>query len=167
MEGTEGEGGGGYRLEAVVHGDGCKQDRVGILINKSLKYGVIDVERCGDRIILVKLVFRNLVLNVFNTYAPQVGHNENIKREFREIPEDLVRSVPSGEELFIGGDFNGHVGTSNIVFEGAHGGFRYGIRNQEGEDFLSFTLAYDVIVANTLFKKRESHMVTFSSGQDD
>jgi hypothetical protein len=44
-----------------------------------------------------------------------------------------------------------------------HGGFGYGIRNQE--DVLSFALAYDMIVANTLFKKRESHLVTFSSGQ--
>ncbi|EMS49697.1 Oligomeric Golgi complex subunit 3 [Triticum urartu] len=52
---------------------------VGILINKSLKYGVVDVRR-GERIILVKLVVRDLVLNVINAYAPQVGHNENTKR---------------------------------------------------------------------------------------
>ena len=70
-----------------------------------------------------------------------------------------------GEKLFIGGDLNGHVGTSNTGFEWAHGGFGYGIRNQEGEDVLSFPLAYDMIVANTLFRKRESHLVTFSSGQ--
>jgi hypothetical protein len=76
----------------------------------------------------------------------------------------LVRSVRSGNKLFTGGYLNGHVGTSNTVFEGVHGGFGYGIRNQEGEDVLSFALAYDMIVANTLFKKRESHLVTFSSG---
>src|SRR5215218_10494332 len=29
---------------------------------------------------------------------------------------------------------------------------------------LSFALAYDMVVANTLFRKRESHLVTFSSG---
>ena len=56
------------------------------------------------------------------------------------------------------------MGTSNTGFEGLHGGFGYGIRNQ-GEDVLSFALAYDMIVANTLFEKRESHLVTSSSGQ--
>ena len=76
----------------------------------------------------------------------------------------MVRSVPIGEKLFIEGDLNGHMGTSNIGFEGVHGGFGYGIRNQEGEDVLRFALAYDMIVANTLFKKRESHLVSFSSG---
>lgn len=95
---------------------------VGILINKSLKDGVVDVKRRGDRLILAKLVVGDLVLNVISAYAPQVGHNENTKREFWEGLEDLVRSVPIGEKLFIGGDINGHVGTSNTGFERVHGG---------------------------------------------
>ena len=135
------------------------------MINKSLKDGVVDVKRQGDRIILVKLVVGDLVLNVISANAPQVRHNESTKLEFWEGLEDLVRSVPIGEWLFIGGDLNGHVGTSNTCFEGVHGGFGYGYRNQEGEDVLSFALAYDMIVANTLFRKRDSHLVTFSSGQ--
>uniref|UniRef100_A0A8I7BH06 Craniofacial development protein 2-like n=1 Tax=Hordeum vulgare subsp. vulgare TaxID=112509 RepID=A0A8I7BH06_HORVV len=114
--------------------------------------------------ILVKLEVGDLVLNVISAYAPQVGHNESTKREFWEGLEDLVRWVPIGEKLFIGGYLNGHVGTSNTGFERVHGGFGYGIRNQEGEDVLSFSLAYDMVVANTLFRKRESHLVTFSSG---
>uniref|UniRef100_A0A453I402 Craniofacial development protein 2-like n=1 Tax=Aegilops tauschii subsp. strangulata TaxID=200361 RepID=A0A453I402_AEGTS len=138
---------------------------VGILINKSLKYGVVDIKRCGDRIILDKLVVGDLVLNVISVYDPQVGHNENTKRGFLEGLEGMVRSVPTGEKLFIGGDLNGHVATSSTGFEGVHGGFSYGIMNQEGEDVLSFALAYDMNIANTLFKKRESHLVTFSSGQ--
>jgi hypothetical protein len=134
------------------------------MVNKSLKDGLVDVKRRGDRMILVKLVVGDLVLNVISAYAPQVGHNESTKREFWEGLEDLVRRVPIGEKLFIGGDLNGHVGTSNTGFERVHGGFGYGIRNQEGEDVLSFALAYDMVVANTLFRKRESHLVTFSSG---
>ena len=30
---------------------------------------------------------------------------------------------------------------------------------------LNFALAYDLLIANTVFKKRESHLVTFCSGQ--
>ncbi|XP_071677275.1 uncharacterized protein [Lolium perenne] len=145
-------------------GTTSNKNGVGILVNKSLNDGVVDIKRQGDRMILVKLVVGDLVLNVISAYAPQVGHNESTKREFWEGLEDLVRRVPIGEKLFIGGDLNGHVGTSNIGFERVHGGFGYGIRNQEGEDVLSFALAYDMVVANTLFRKRESHLVTFSSG---
>ncbi|AQL02844.1 Retrovirus-related Pol polyprotein LINE-1 [Zea mays] len=49
-------------------------------------------------------------------------------------------------------------------FEGVHGGFGFGTRNQ-GEEILNFALAYDMFIANTFFKKRQSHLVTFSSGQ--
>ena len=63
-------------------GTAANRNGVGILIKKSLKYGVVDVKRRGDRIILVKLVVGDLVLNVISAYAPQVGHNENTKREF-------------------------------------------------------------------------------------
>jgi hypothetical protein len=77
----------------------------------------------------------------------------------------LVSSVPISEKLFIGGDLNGHVGSTRVGFNGVHGGFGYGSRNQEGEGILNFALAYDLIIANTLFRKRVSHLVTFSSGQ--
>ena len=99
----------------------ANRNGVGILINKSHKYGVVDVKRHGDRIILVKLVVEDLVLNVISVYAPQVGHNENTKREFWKGLEDMVRSVPIGEKLFIGGDHNGHVGTSNTGLKGCTG----------------------------------------------
>ena len=33
------------------------------------------------------------------------------------------------------------------------------------EDVLNFALAYDLLIANTVFKKSESHLVTFHSGQ--
>jgi hypothetical protein len=76
----------------------------------------------------------------------------------------LVSSVPIFEKLFIGGDLNRHIGSTRVGFEGVHGGFRYGSRNQEGEGILNFVLAYDLIVENTLFRKRVSHLVTFSNG---
>jgi hypothetical protein len=39
-----------------------------------------------------------------------------------------------------------------------------GDRNPEGEDILNFAIAYDLMIAN-IFRKRQSHLVTFSSGQ--
>jgi hypothetical protein len=77
----------------------------------------------------------------------------------------LVSSVPISEKLFIGGDLNGHVGSTRVCFDWVHEGFGYGSRNQEGDGILNFAVVYNLIVANTLFRKRVSHLVTFSSGQ--
>jgi hypothetical protein len=113
----------------------------------------------------VKLFVGDLVFNVISSYAPQIGLNESVKRKFWEELVALVSSVLISEKLFIGGDLNGHVGSIRIGLDGAHGGFGYGSRNQEGEDIFNFALAYDLIIAKTLFRKRVSHLVTFSSGQ--
>jgi hypothetical protein len=65
----------------------------------------------------------------------------------------------------MGEDLNMYVGSTRVSFDGVHGGFGYGSRNQEGEDILNFALAYDLFVTNILFRKRVSRLVTFSSGQ--
>jgi hypothetical protein len=62
-------------------------------------------------IIMIKLIFRDLVLNIINAYAPQVGLSDDVKRRFWEDLEDMIREVSSSEKLFIGGDLNGHIGT--------------------------------------------------------
>jgi hypothetical protein len=134
------------------------------VFDKSLKDGVVDIKRQGDKIILVKLLVGDLIFNAISVYAPQIGLNESVKMQFWEELDALISSVPISEKLFIG-DLNEHVGSTTVGFDGVHGGFGYWSRNQEGEGILNFALAYDLIVANTLFRKRLSHLVTFSSGQ--
>ena len=95
---------------------------------------------------------------------PQVGHDECAKWQFWEDLDGLVRTVPSSEKLFIGEDLNGHIGSTSAGFEVVHEGFGYGSRNQEEEEILAFAMAFDLIITNTFFRKRESHLVTYRSG---
>jgi hypothetical protein len=67
-----------------------------------------------DMIILVKLLVRDLVFNVISAYAPQIGLNESIKMQFWDELDALVSSVLVFENLFIGGDLNGHVGSTRV-----------------------------------------------------
>ena len=60
----------------------ANRNGVGVLIDKSLKNSVVGVRRQGDRIILVKLVIGDMVLNVISAYASQVGLDESAKRQF-------------------------------------------------------------------------------------
>jgi hypothetical protein len=56
------------------------KNRVGTVLDKSLKDGVVDIKRQGDMIILVKLPVGDLIFNVISTYTPQISLNESIKR---------------------------------------------------------------------------------------
>ena len=82
MEGAEDEGGGLYWLKLWYTGTTSNKNGVGLLIDKSLNDGVVEVRRQGDRIILVKLLISDTVLNVISVYALQVGHDESAKRLF-------------------------------------------------------------------------------------
>ncbi|KAJ7978714.1 Craniofacial development protein 2 [Quillaja saponaria] len=101
--------------------------------------------------------------NIISAYAPQIGLEESTKKAFWEDLEEIVQGVPLGEKLFIGADLNSHVGSTNEGFKCVHGGYGYGVKNEGGESILDFVVAYDLILANTFFKKRESHLITFSS----
>ena len=78
----------------------ANRNGVGVLIDKSLKNGVVGVRGQEDRIILVKLVVGDMVLNVISAYASQVGLDESAKRQFWEDLDDLIRAVPSSEKFF-------------------------------------------------------------------
>ena len=45
-----------------------------------------------------------------------------------------------------------------------HGGHGYSQQNPEGESILSFAQAYNLVVANTYFQKKDKHLITYKSG---
>jgi exonuclease III len=110
-------------------GNTSSKNGVGIVLDKSLKDGVVDIKHQGDRIILVKLLVGDLVFNVISAYASQIGLNESVKMQFCKELDALVSSVPISEKLFIGEDLNGHVCSTRVGFDGVHGSFGYGCRN--------------------------------------
>ncbi|RZB60259.1 LINE-1 retrotransposable element ORF2 protein [Glycine soja] len=135
-----------------------------IIVDKEWKKDVVDVRRVGDRIIVLKLVVGQDTFNVISGYAPQVGLAEHFKVKFWEDLEGVLQDIPQGEKVFLGGDLNGHVGSVARGFEGVHGGFGLGEMNGEGKSILEFSEALDLSIANTWFKKREEHLITYKSG---
>jgi exonuclease III len=57
---------------------------VDILIDKILKNGVVAVRRQGDRIIMIKLIFGDLILNIISVYAPQVDLSDDVRETILE-----------------------------------------------------------------------------------
>ena len=112
----------------------------------------------------IKVVVGSVVLNVVSVYAPQIGLSDEVKKRFWEDLDLFVQDVPRSEKIFIGGDFNGHFGGNSGGYEAVHGGFGFGERNSGGVAVLDFAIAYDLLVVNSLFKKKEDHLVTFKSG---
>ena len=66
----------------------------------------------------------------------------------------VIQDVPRSEKLFIGGDFNGHIGADSVGYDAVHWGFGFGERNTGGVSVLDFAVAFDLLVVNSFFKKK-------------
>ena len=75
----------------------------------------------------------------------------------------MTARIPPSEFLIPCGDWNGHVGRAGTGYREVHGGMGYGRLEPdvEGERILEYALAFDLLLGNTCFKKRDSHLITY------
>ncbi|XP_075109294.1 uncharacterized protein LOC142181067 [Nicotiana tabacum] len=86
-----------------------------------------------------------------------------ILQKRNEELDEIVHSIPPEERLFIGKDFNSHIGSTAGGYGEGHDGFRFGDRNGGGTSLLDFVTDFELVIANSSFPKREAHLVTFQS----
>ncbi|XP_016478340.1 uncharacterized protein LOC107799714 [Nicotiana tabacum] len=92
-----------------------------------------------------------------------MGLTEEVKRRFWKGMDEVVRGIPHTEKLFIGENFNGHIGAASGGYYDMHKGFGFGVRNGGGISLLDFAKAFDLVIANSSLPKKKEHLVTFQS----
>ena len=72
----------------------------------------------------------------------------------------MTARIPRSEFLIPCGDWNGHAGGAGTEYREVHGGMGYDRSEPdvEGERILEYALAFDLLLGNTCFKKRDSHL---------
>lgn len=68
----------------------------------------------------------------------------------------MVRGNPHTEEIFVGGYFSGHIGSTSREYEDVHGSFGFGDRNDGGVALLDFTKAFDLVVLTRVYRRERS-----------
>ena len=102
--------------------------RAGRQVSNDILKQLVEVRRCNDRIILVRIVVGEKIISIVSAYGPQVGLDEQVKCEFWDNLGDLLRTIPDDKKVYLGGDFNGHIGRDADNNNSVHGGFGLGER---------------------------------------
>ena len=136
---------------------------VGIAVSKRFRDAILEARRYDDRLMKVVFLLAKRKLHLFTAYAPQAGCSDATKIDFWSLIDEKIREVPPEDIIIIAGDLNGHVDRDKNAHR-SHGGF--GIRNDDGERILDFAESHALAICNTFFRKRESHMITYYSGNN-
>ncbi|KAK3559294.1 hypothetical protein QTP86_010737 [Hemibagrus guttatus] len=154
--------GAGFKL--FYYGVDSKRNGVGVVLKEEFVRNVLEVKRVSDRVMSLKLEIEGVMLNVVSGYAPQVGCELEEKERFWSELDEVMESIPTGERVVIGADFNGHVGEGNTGDEEVMDKFGVKERNLEGQMVVDFAKRMDMAMDNTYFQKRKEHRVTYKSG---
>ena len=100
------------------------------------------------------MVLGDCLLNVFTVYAPHSGKPDEEKESIWNEVFYLVSCIPQNEMMVFAGDMNGHIRSSNVGYDGTHGGFGYGCRNADGSKILEFADGLNLVICNILFTKQ-------------
>ncbi|MCJ8739545.1 hypothetical protein PDJAM_G00048360 [Pangasius djambal] len=103
----------------------------------------------------LKLEIEGVMLNVVSGHAPQVGCGLEEKERFWSELDEVIESIPMGQRVVIGADFNGHVGEGNTGDEEVMGKFGVKERNLEGQMIVDFAKRMDMAV-QLIFRRRRS-----------
>ncbi|KAK3570532.1 hypothetical protein QTP86_022066 [Hemibagrus guttatus] len=154
----------GAEFKLFYYGVDSKRNGVGVVLKEEFVRNVLEVKRVSDRVMSLKLKIELVMLNVVSGYAPQVGCELEEKERFWSELNEVMESIPTGERVVIGVDFNGHVGEGNRGDEEVMGKFGVKERSLEEQMVVDFAKRMDMAVVNTYFQKREEHRVTYKSG---
>ena len=121
------------------------------------------VERYNDRVMKVNNVIEDVVWEVVFCYCPQAGRSLNENEEFYKLMDKVVTS----ENVLVGCDFNGPVGSDMGGFAEIYGGFETLQINDGGIRLLDWAVSKGLRLMNTCFQRRKSRLATFRSGGTD
>lgn len=68
---------------------------------------MVEVVKNSDKVIFIKVVLEDMILNIVGEYAPQVGYEESYKSSDKRWMRQIIQKIHTFENIVVGGDING------------------------------------------------------------
>ncbi|VDO25240.1 unnamed protein product, partial [Heligmosomoides polygyrus] len=153
----------GRGFKAVLCGSPRTTSGVGIIVSERFRDSIVSVERYDDQLMKIVVAAKERLYHFFSAYALQIGCSDQAKDEFWSLLDEKTAEVPSKDVIVVAGGLNGHVGAARDGYS-CHGGFGYESRNADGERILEYAESHNLTILNTVFRKRDSHLISYYSG---
>ena len=142
-----------------------RSNEVGFFIHKSLVHLIDDYKPISDRLAILSLKTKFSKIFFIQCYFPTTSHPDTDVLVLYDQIQDLLDNIPKRDHIFLMGDFNSKVGNLSTNFPTAVGKHALGTSNKRGEMLPNFCVRNDLLITNTIFKKRKLHTWTSPDGK--
>ena len=115
----------------------------------------------SERILTMRLNTTTCPVTLISVYAPTLLASSDTKDEFYENLCATLLNVPSKDQVILLGDFNARVGRDHEAWPTCLGKFNVGKVNENGQRLLEFCTRFNLCVANSFFKTKPQHKVSW------
>ncbi|XP_071508162.1 craniofacial development protein 2-like [Diadema antillarum] len=137
---------------------------VGIYLTDDVANSLLGYNPISDRVLTLKLQGQPANITVIQAYAPTSAALDEDVEQFYESIQQVLDSIPTNDIVILMGDFNAKVGEGfEPGEETTVGGFGLGERNDRGEQLVSFAVANNLSICNTLFKHHKRRRYTWTA----
>lgn len=135
---------------------------VALVVKNSLAPNIAAFNAVSDRLATFDIKAR-IPLSVIAVYAPTNVASPAHKDDFYSDLQNCLDAATHRQSCIVVGDFNAETGSCNTPWPGILGRFGMGNLNENGTRMLSFAAANGLICANSWFRHKPIHRLTFHS----
>lgn len=115
----------------------------------------------SERLLTLHLNTTTGPITLVSVYAPTQSSTPAAKDESYENLAAIISSTPSKEQLILLGDFSARVGADHESWPSCLGQFGVGRMNENGQRLLKLCTYYNLCIANSFFKTKLQHKVSW------
>ncbi|KAK2725082.1 hypothetical protein QYM36_001511, partial [Artemia franciscana] len=136
---------------------------VGFIMNQRTRNALLEWEPVSCRLARIRLKGNPANVSIISTYAPTRDATETTKDDFYGELQQLSSSIAARDYLIVAGDFNARVGPSDQTTRQILGKFGQGHRCENGQRLVNYALMNHLVITNTIFQHKPSHLLTWHS----
>src|SRR6476619_3813843 len=153
---------GGYRV-MFAGGPTCQRG-VAVIAEAKVAERVTDIDRFGDRIMMVKVKTDPVDMVIVRAYLPTTDcEDEEIEKLYDQL-EEILGKQKGTDNVIVIGDFNAVVGKAKE--DRVVGKFGLGKRNDRGEMLIEFCKSQNLVITNTWLEQKKRRRYTWKSPGD-
>lgn len=161
----KGKGNFKYQSYIMMHSGVNKDQRahagVGILVSDRLAKNIENVEYLDERLLHVTMNFDTDRIHIVSCYAPDISKTRPEREAFFNDLQDLIKSIPLTQKIFVIGDLNAKIG--NQAISGVMQKYNKDELNDNGELLITMSTQSELRINNTYFQHKWQHKYTWSN----